>query len=67
MSEEFVAAPPDDPIWETSSSVGLLKENEKPSKEITAAIEERRSTGPFDFYRGDIWGFQGYTDWPTSS
>ncbi|MDR6818522.1 hypothetical protein J2X76_003699 [Neorhizobium sp. 2083] len=67
MSKEFVPAPPDDPMWNTSYSVGMLEATEEPSKEITAAIAEHPAADRFVFYRGGIMGFQGYTDWPTAS
>lgn len=66
MSDEFSLAPPNDPIWNTYYAGGFVVPNEQPSKELAAAVAER-AHGAFDFYRADIWGFQGYSDWPTSS
>lgn len=67
MSDEFSPAPPDDPIWNTYYAGGFVEPNELPSKELAAAVAERAHAGEYDYYRADIWGFSGYSDWPTSS
>lgn len=64
MSED-TDPPADDPFWDLDYLGLELLPIETCSKELTVGVSG--AGGEIDFYRADIWGFQGYQRWPTAS
>jgi len=66
-SDDFVPAPPADPLMTLAYAWSFVRPTDDPSGELIAGIAERPDRDRFSFFKAEIWGMEGYTDWPTSS